>query len=425
MEEKLMREYAAKLDREDRLAKYRQEFYLPPYIYYEANGLGPMSRRSEATLLRVASEWKDMLVAGWFAGEIPWFYYPEKLAKMEQELVGATDRELIINGTTTTNIHCLLASFYQPKGKRTKILCDSQIFSSDKYAVDGQIRLKGKDPKKELILGGGEGPVLDEGKLVEAMTSEVALIFLGSVIHSTGQLLDMEYLTCEAHRRGIKIGFDLSHSAGVVPHELHKWGVDFAVWCNYKYLNGGLGCPATMFVHETNFGICPAMPGWHGYRKADQFKKLPDFEPEIGAGGWQQGSPLILNMAPLEGALDMIREAGIEAIRRKSLGMTGYFMELVDKKLAPLGVKIVTPREDERRGGHVTILHTAAQQITEFLDGGSQFTEERKKSVLQKQKEGKQPTLDDQVRIAFSPLFSSFLDVWQTAENLYQLLKEN
>ena len=132
-----------------------------------------------------------------------------------------------------------------------------------------------------------------------------------------------------------------------------------------------------------------------------------------------------MNMAPLEGALDMIREAGIEAIRRKSLGMTGYFMELADKKLAPLGVKIVTPREDERRGGHVTILHTAAQQITEFLDGGSQFTEERKKSVLQKQKEGKQPTLDDQVRIAFSPLFSSFLDVWQTAENLYQLLKEN
>lgn len=425
MEETMTQEYAVKLDEEDKLAKYREEFYLPPYIYYEANGLGPMSCRSRATLERVALEWKDMLVSGWFAGKIPWFYYSEELAKREQNLVGAVERELIINGTTTTNIHCLLSSFYRPAGNRTKLLCDSQIFSSDKYAVDGQICLKGKDPAKELILGGGEGIILDEGKLVEEMTPEVALVFLGSVIHSTGQLLDIEYLTREAHRRGIKIGFDLSHSAGIVPHKLHDWGVDFAVWCNYKYLNGGLGCPATMFIHEVNFDICPAMPGWHGYKKEEQFKKLPHFNPELGAGGWQHGSPLILNMAPLEGSLDMIREAGIDAIRQKSLKMTGYFMELADKKLAPLGVEIVTPKEEKRRGGHVTILHVAAQQITEFLDGGSQFTEELREAVVQKQKEKKQPEPGDQVRIAFSPLFSTFLDVWQTVENLYKLLNEN
>lgn len=425
MEEIMTREYAVKLDEKDELAKYRQEFYLPPYIYYEANGLGPMSCLSRATLERVALEWKNMLVSGWFAGKIPWFYYPEELARREQNLVGAKEGELIINGTTTTNIHCLLASFYQPKGSCTKILCDSQIFSSDKYAVDGQIRLKGRNPKKELILGGGDGLILDEEKLVEEMTPEVALVFLGSVVHSTGQLLDMEYLTREAHARGIKIGFDLSHSAGIVPHKLHDWEVDFAVWCNYKYLNGGLGCPATMFIHEDHFNICPAMPGWHGYKKAKQFKKLPDFEPETGAGGWQHGSPLILNMAPLEGSLDMIQEAGIESIRQKSLKMTGYFMDLADRKLKSLGVEIVTPREEKKRGGHVTILHTAAQQITEFLDGGSQITKELREAVIQKQKEAKKPASSDQVRIAFSPLFSSFLDVWQTAENLYELLKEN
>ena len=423
MEEKLTLEYARELDKKDVLARYKEEFYLPSYLYYEANGLGPMSRRSEATLLRVASEWKEQLVAGWFSGKIPWFYYPERIAAMERDLVGAVDKELIINGTTTTNIHCARASFYRPQGKRTKILCDRQIFSSDKYAVDGQIRLKGMDPEAELILGGGEELLLDEEKIVEAMTPEVALVFLGSVIHSTGQILDMEYLTEEAHKRGIPIGFDLSHSAGVVPHKLHDWKVDFAVWCNYKYLNGGLGCPATLFIHESNFSVYPAMPGWHGYKKSLQFKKLPEFEPETGAGGWQHGSPMILNIAPLEGALEMIQEAGIDKIRRKSLEMTGFFMELVKEKLMPLGVQIITPEEAKRRGGHVTIAHIASEEMKEFLDSGSHITKELKEAVEKKIKSEKRPDASNQVRIAFSPLFTSFADVWQTAENLYGLLK--
>lgn len=423
MKEKLTLTYAKKLDETDSLAKYKKEFYLPTYLYYEANGLGPMSRRSEATLTRVASEWKEQLVGGWFAGKIPWFYYPERIAAMEQALVGAVDKELIINGTTTTNIHCALASFYKPEGKRTKIVCDRQIFSSDKYAVDAQISLKGLEPERELVLAGDEDLLLDEKKIVEAMTSEVALVFLGSVIHSTGQLLDMRYLTQEAHKRNISIGFDLSHSAGIVPHKLHDWEVDFAVWCNYKYLNGGLGCPATLFIHSNNFDVRPAMPGWHGCKKAEQFKKLPDFHPEVGAGGWQQGSPLILNMAPLEGSLSMVQEAGIENIRKKSLEMTGYFMELVKEKLVPLGVRIVTPEEEERRGGHVTILHIASEEITKFLDSGSHLTKELETAVQEKQQCAGEPSTANQVRIAFSPLFTSFADVWQTAENLYELLK--
>ena len=240
----------------------------------------------------------------------------------------------------------MLAAFYKPWGKRTKILCDSQIFSSDRYAVEAQIRLKGQDPDDDLILAGIGNPIISEDEIIDWMSEEVALIFLPSVVHSTGQLLDMERLAAEAAQRGIPIGFDLSHSAGVVPCKLHDWGVDFAVWCNYKYLNGGLGCPSTIFIHEKNFDVPVAMPGWHGYVKDLQFRKLPHFEAERGAGGWQHGSPLILNIAPLEGALDMVREAGIDAIRKKSLAMTGYFMELIDEKLAKLGVEILTPRED-------------------------------------------------------------------------------
>ena len=153
---------AASMDEKDVLKKYKEEFYLPDYLYYEANGLGPMSRRSEATLNRVAEEWKNLLVAGWFAGEVPWFYYPERIAAMEEELVGAKEKELIINGTTTTNIHSVLAAFYKPWGKRTKILCDSQIFSSDRYAVEAQIRLKGQDPDDDLILAGIGNPIISE-----------------------------------------------------------------------------------------------------------------------------------------------------------------------------------------------------------------------------------------------------------------------
>lgn len=413
---------AASMDEKDVLKKYKEEFYLPDYLYYEANGLGPMSRRSEATLNRVAEEWKNLLVAGWFAGKIPWFYYPERIAAMEEELVGAKDKELIINGTTTTNIHSVLAAFYKPWGKRTKILCDSQIFSSDRYAVEAQIRLKGQDPDDDLILAGIGNPIISEDEIIDWMTEEVALIFLPSVVHSTGQLLDMERLAAEAAKRGIPIGFDLSHSAGVVPCKLHDWGVDFAVWCNYKYLNGGLGCPSTIFIHEKNFDVPVAMPGWHGYVKDLQFRKLPHFEAERGAGGWQHGSPLILNIAPLEGALDMVREAGIDAIRKKSLAMTRYFMELIDEKLAKLGVEILTPREDDRRGGHVTILHTAASEITDFLDSGSRITDELKSAVREKMASGKPAGKDDQVRISFSPLYFSFEDVYLTARNLEQLL---
>lgn len=415
--------YAEDLDRKDVLAKYKEEFYLPDDLYYEANGLGPMSRRSEKTLMRVADEWKNQLVAGWFRGEIPWFYYAERVAQMEQEIVGAADKELIINGTTTTNIHSLVAAFYRPEGKRTKILCDSQIFCSDRYALEAQIRLKGYEPGKELVPAGKEGILLDEDELIEAMDEETALVFLPSVVHTTGQLLDIKRLTGKAAEKGITIGFDLSHSAGVVPHSLHDWGVDFAVWCNYKYLNGGLGCPSTMFIHEKNFDVKPAMPGWHGYVKSRQFQKLPYFEAAEGAGGWQHGSPLILNMAPLEGSLTMIREAGIDQIREKSLRMTGLFMELLEEMPKEYGIEIITPKEEEKRGGHVTLLHIASDEITEFLDSGSRITEKLKTAVRQKMETGEKPDQKNQVRISFSPLFMSYEDVWKTAQNLEELLR--
>lgn len=165
------------MDKNDTLSKYKAEFYLPEHLYYEANGLGPMSRRSEETLKRVTEEWKNYLVAGWFCGKIPWFYYPERIAAMENGLAGAREKELVIAGGTTTNIHCLISAFYRPEGEKTKIICDHQIFCSDRYALEAQIRLKGYDPKKELVLSGGSTPLINEDLIIKEMDEKTALVF--------------------------------------------------------------------------------------------------------------------------------------------------------------------------------------------------------------------------------------------------------
>ncbi len=416
-------EYAQMLDKNDALKKYKDEFYLPNYLFYGANGLGPMSTYSEKTLSRVSQEWKTKLLSGWFSGEIPWFYYPERVGAMQADLVGAKEKELVLAQTTTTNLHSTLAAFYKPEKNKTKVVCDNQMFSSNKYVLDAQIKLKGYEPINEIVKVGANELIINEDDIITAMTDDVALIYLQTVIHSTGQLIDIEKIAKAANEKGITIGVDCSHSVGVIEHELHNWGVDFAVWTNYKYLNGGLGCPATIFIHEKNFDVMPALPGWHGYVKSKQFSKLEDFEAEVGAGGWQHGSPNIINMAPLEGSLKMINEIGIKAIREKSLKMTEYFINLVDENLKEFCVEVVSPREEKRRSAHIMLSHIAADVIEEFLDSGSNITDDLINKIKDRQKI-KNPD-KKYVRIAFSPLFMSFEDVRKTLENIYELLKKS
>ncbi|MHA1199991.1 MAG: aminotransferase class V-fold PLP-dependent enzyme [Candidatus Heimdallarchaeaceae archaeon] len=233
------KDFADKLDLEDKLASFRERFYiLKDSIYVNGNSLGLLPKDGEKTLLRVLEEWKILAAQGWMSAESPWFFQAEKLGEKAAELVGATADEVVVTGTTTINLHALVSSFYKPEGKRTKILADELNFPTDIYALQSQVKLKGLDPQEHLIIAkSDDGITIDEDKIIELMTDEIALIVLPSVLFRSSQLLDIKRVTEEAHKRGILIGWDCSHSVGVVPHHFDEWDVDFAFWCSYKYLN--------------------------------------------------------------------------------------------------------------------------------------------------------------------------------------------
>ena len=367
------RKAARHLDREDPLLRFRRRFTAPRgTIYLDGNSLGLFSRDSEASLQKAVDSWKRLAVRGWLEADPPWFHLAERLGARCAPLVGAAADEVVLSGTTTVDIHALAHAFYRPEGRRTKIVADELDFPTDVYALKSVLRLRGLDPDEHLVLvRSADGLTLDEREIARHFDDTVALVFLPSVLYRSGQLLDMEFLTARAREQGIPIGFDCSHSAGAVPHELDRWGADFALWCGYKYLNGGPGTTAFLYVNRKHHGLEPALAGWFGSAKDRQFDMSLEFTPADGAGRFQISSPSILNAAPLLGSFDIFEEAGLEAIRDKSLRLTRFLMDMTDALLtpAPYGFAIGTPREDARRGGHVALVHPEAMRVAEALRG--------------------------------------------------------
>jgi len=403
--------YAKNLDENDELSKFREHFFIPDKtVYMDGNSLGLMSREAEYALERVLNEWRDLAIKGWLSGRTPWFNMAEKIGEKAAELVGAKPEELVLTGTTTVNIHALVSTFYYPKNGKSKLLADELNFPSDIYALKGQIKLKELNPDNELVLvPSDDGYTLDEQRIVEYMTDDVALVLLPSVLYRSGQLLDMEYLTAEAHKRGIVIGFDCSHSAGVVPHELSKWGVDFAVFCSYKYLNGGPGSSAFLYLNERHFDKEPLLAGWFGNDKETQFDMSLDFKPARSAGGWQISSPGILGTSPVEGSVELLNRAGISNIREKSKKLTAYLVYLIEELLADnYGFRILSPKDPQKRSGHISITHEKeAYRINEALKSKGVVPDFRPPSMI---------------RIAPSPMYNTFHDVWQVVQFLKEIM---
>jgi kynureninase len=404
-------DFAAKLDSRDPLAAFRSRFYVPEgTIYVDGNSLGLLSEDAESSVLRVLNEWKALGIRGWLEAKRPWFRLAEELGAQCAKLVGAEPEEVVCTGTTTVNIHQMVHTFYQPDRKRRKILADELTFPTDVYALRSAIGLRGLDPEENLVLASSEdGHFLDEDNIVGLMDEGVALVFLPSVLYRSGQLLDIRHLTEEAHSRGIPIGFDCSHSVGVVPHYFDAWDVDFALWCSYKYLNGGPGGTAFLYVNRKHFDREPALAGWFGYVKNKQFDMSLDFKHARSAGGWQISSPAILSSAPVEGSLRAILEAGIERIREKSLKMTAYLMYLVDEFLSesPYDFSIGTPREAERRGGHVAVEHEEALRISGALRARGVVPDFRPPNVI---------------RIAPIPLYNTYGEMWKVVQHLKEIV---
>lgn len=404
------KEYAQQLDAADPLARFRNEFYIDEdSIYLDGNSLGLLSTRAEQSLLDVLDSWKQYGIDGWTKGKHPWFYLSESLGEKMASLVGAKGEEVIVTGSTTTNLHQLVSSFFRPEGKKTKILADELNFPSDIYALKSQLHLQGFDPEEHLIQVKSEnGHLLNEGDIIAEMKEDVALIVLPSVLYRSGQILDMERLTTAAHQRNILIGFDLCHSIGAIPHQLRKWDVDFAFWCTYKHVNGGPGSVAALFVNEKHFGRRPGLAGWFSSNKQKQFDMEHTLTPAEHAGAFQIGTPHIFSIAPLIGSLAIFAEAGIEQIRKKSLKLTDYMMTLIEHELSDYQFTIQNPR-DERRGAHLYIEHDEAARICKAL---------KEENVIPDFRSPKG------IRLAPVALYNTFEEVWNTIQVLKFIMKE-
>jgi kynureninase len=406
--ERMTLDFAQALDREDELAGFRERFYMPEGIYLDGNSLGLLSKDAEQSVLKALHEWKTLGIDGWTEASPPWFYLAEELGRRLAGLIGAKEEEVIVAGSNTINLHQMVSTFFEPQGKRTKILTDELNFPSDHYALQSQLLLRGLDPAEHLVVvKSQDGRTIREEDVIAAMTEEVALVLLPAVLYRSGQLLDIERLTKEAHARGIVIGFDCCHSVGAVPHHFSAWDVDFAVWCNYKYLNAGPGSVAGLYVNEKHFGKRPGLSGWFGYRKDKQFDMLFDFEGASSAGAWQIGTTHLLSSAPLLGSLQIFADAGIERVRAKSLRQTAYLMELIDALPAELGYTIGNPREDERRGGHVSLEHPEAVRICKALKARGIVPDFRFPNVI---------------RLAPVALYNTYEELWRTAEVLREIV---
>src|SRR5262245_34874494 len=335
---------ARALDAADPLGRFRERFFLPegpgggPAIYFCGHSLGLQPRRARELVVGELDAWARHGVGGHFLGEAPWYSYHELLRGPAARLVGARPDEVVFMNGLTVNLHLMLATFYRPDGERYRILIDEPTFPSDRYAITTHLRHHGHNPAHALLtVGPRPGEQLLRTEDIEEVLDRdgevIAVVLLSAVNFLTGQWLDVPRLVESAHRQGAVLGLDLAHAAGNVPLALHDWGVDFAVWCSYKYLNGGPGAVAGCFVHERhgqNLEL-PRLAGWWGNDPATRFRMHlePEFVPRPGADGWQVSNPPILALAPLRASLELFDEATMPALRARSERLTGYLLDLL------------------------------------------------------------------------------------------------
>jgi kynureninase len=391
---------ARRLDAEDPLAEFADRFAVPADHYMDGNSLGPVSDAAVAAVERALDQWREQGIEAWTEADPDWWHYGEDLGDRLAPLVGATAPEVCVANSTTVNIHSLFGTFLE-KADAPGVLVNELDFPTDHYAIRAQMRARGIDPDEHLHrVGSRDGRTIAVDDVERALAEhEVGVLFFPSVLYRSGQLFDLERLAAAAHEHGAYAGFDLAHSVGVVPHELRAAGADFAVWCHYKYVNAGPGAVAGLYLAEEHFGATPGLPGWWGHEKETMFDMRPTYTPAQSAGAYQIGTVNVLSAAPVYGAVEVLREAGIDRVREKSVALTEYLIRLADDRLAEVGYEVGTPRSPARRGGHVALEHPAGARISEALRDRGVVVDFRPPNV---------------VRVAPAPLYTSFEDVFET-----------
>ena len=412
--------FALRLDAEDPLRHFRKKFHIPlgkdgnPLIYLAGNSLGLMPKAARQIVEQELDDWAKLGVDAHLEAATPWYSCHESLREPTARLAGARPNEVTCMNSLTVNLHLMMATFYRPTKARFKILMEEPAFPSDTYAVKSQIAHHGFDPKEALVLARprqGEFIVRQDDieAALEKQGEQIALVLLAGVNFFTGQLFDIPKITAAAQKRGITVGIDLAHAIGNVPLALHDWSVDFAAWCSYKYLNGGPGAVAGVFVHErhaTNRKL-PRLAGWFGNDPATRFRLHlePEFIPVPSADGWQISNPPILSMAPLRASLAMFDEAGgMAALRAKSIKLTGYLQFLLSEPDGRKLFKVITPNEPGARGAQLSILvHEHPKELFSKLEVAGVKCDFREPNVI---------------RAAPTPLYNAFHEVWRFAKIL-------
>jgi kynureninase len=397
---------ARRLDGEDPLARFREEFHVPTGIYLCGNSLGLAPKTARALVEEELEAWARLGVEGHFRGNHPWMPYHRLLREPMARVVGALPSEVVVMNSLGVNLHLLMASFYRPTAGRFKILIEAGAFPSDRYAVSSQASFHGFDPRDAVL-------ECEDGDLFSCIEDEgesIALILIGNVNYATGRAFGVAAITEAGHAKGCRVGFDLAHGAGNLLLDLHDAGPDFAVWCSYKYLNGGPGAVAGAFVHERHARdrTLPRFAGWWGHDEATRFEMGREFRPMEGAEGWQLSNPPILQMAALRASLDVFDRAGMKALREKSERLTGY-LEWLLEPLAPKGFRILTPRVKEERGAQLSlqIAGGRGREILARLSDEGVVCDFREPDIL---------------RLAPVPLYNRFLDVHRFVQVLEEVL---
>jgi kynureninase len=414
-------EFAKTADNNDKLKYFRDEFHIPqhnckPTIYFTGNSLGLQPKKTKEIIFQELDDWAKYGVEGHFMANRPWVSYHELFPALLSPIIGGHPSEIVAMNQLTSNLHFLFVSFYRPTKSRYKIIMEGKAFPSDQYAVESQVKFHGFLPDDAIIeVFPREGETClrteDITDAIEKNKDSIALVFFSGVNYYTGQVFDIKSITQKAKEINAICGFDLAHAAGNVELNLHDWGVDFATWCSYKYLNSGPGGVSGVFIHEKHskeFSL-PRFTGWWGHDKNTRFKMDKTFVPMEGAEGWQLSNAPVLSMAAHYASLKVFEASGFENLLHKSKLLTDYLVFLLQDLHQQGTITIITPFNTPERGCQISMLiKNNGKQVYDGL---------MKEGVIVDWRE------PDVIRLAPVPLYNSFEDVYNFITILRGLLK--
>ena len=401
-------DYARQLDVQDDLAHFRDEFVMddPDLIYLDGNSLGRLPKRSAARMREaIETEWGRRLIRGWGEG---WFSAPQRIGSKIARLVGAASDEVVVSDSTTVNFFKLVVAALRARPGRFKIVTDALNFPSDLYVLQSALSMGGPDYRLEIVPA-ADGLAATDQALSDAIDEQTALVTLSHTLFKSGYMYDMPIVTEMAHRAGALMLWDLSHSVGALPVWLDEAGTDLAVGCTYKYVNGGPGAPAFLFVRR-DLQDSLVSPIWGWFSQKGQFAFGIDYQPAAGMSRFLAGTPPMLSLAAIEPGIDLLLEAGLDRLRAKSVAQTEYLIGLWEALLKPLGFTLNSPRDARRRGSHVSLGHPEGLRIDRALIEDMHVLPDFR--------------YPDNIRLGIAPIYTSFAEIHEAVMRMCRVMNE-